>query len=447
MKRYIYIIIGIVVAAVIIILVLFLIKNRAAGPSLVTSGTGSLPATGAQGSGSSSPAGSGGTACGASPIGLSPITGSSTPTTTSGQMAVQSFGVLSSNPVIDYFVDSHNTITAIEPTGEVFTVSSGQSTIVNSSTIDNIISAKFSYDGKKILVSYGDPSNPQAGVFDVATNAWTSLPQGMISPEWAPLNTYQIAYLVTTNSGKLALATMDAANLKIAPSALLSLNASDLTLQWPSKTEFILSDRPTAQSPGSIWAFNSQTGGFSSILYGVDGAESMWSNNSTFPYGLLFFNGNSGNTLELQALSGNLPTESLTFATLPSKCVFNTESMPIASSSTSTTAATSTPSSTTKKAPAPAKNSPTSTPYLALYCGVPRGSSGFSSAHLPDDYNMMALFTSDDLYKVNTQTGAVQSLWSDATQNVDVSDVKFANNALFFVNRYDQKLYGLTFTN
>jgi hypothetical protein len=87
----------------------------------------------------------------------------------------------------------------------------------------------------------------------------------------------------------------------------------------------------------------------------------------------------------------------------------------------------------------------TSTAYLALYCGVPRSSSGFSSARLPDDYETMALFTSDNIYKIITATGVEQVLWSDATQNVDVSDVRFFNNALFFVNRYDQKLYGLTF--
>jgi len=59
----------------------------------------------------------------------------------------------------------------------------------------------------------------------------------------------------------------------------------------------------------------------------------------------------------------------------------------------------------------------------------------------------MALFTSDDVYKINTATGAEQVLWDDAGQNMDVSDMKFFNNALFFINRYDNKLYGLTFAN
>lgn len=57
---------------------------------------------------------------------------------------------------------------------------------------------------------------------------------------------------------------------------------------------------------------------------------------------------------------------------------------------------------------------------------------------------MMSLFTSDDIYKINLATNAVNPIWSDQTQNMDVSNMKIFNGTLFFVNRYDQKLYGLT---
>jgi hypothetical protein len=352
-------------------------------------------------------------------------------------VVVSNFGVLSQYPVLDYFVDAQNNITAIEPTGAIFAITNGQSTIINSSTIGSIISASFSYDGKKIIVSYGNPTNPQGGIFDVATGVWTALPQGMLSPQWSPIDNYQIAYLVATSNGKLALATLSAASLKTAPSVLLDISANDLTLQWPAKNQFILADKPSSQNAGSVWAFNSSIGTLYPLIYEVSGAEGIWSHNTTIPYGLTFFNNPSGqgNTLQLQAISGNLTTQPLSFQTLPSKCAFNTEQMPAAATSTAANGKTSTAAA------------PTSTPYLALYCGVPRSSSGFSSAHLPDDYNTMALFTSDDIYKINTATGAEQVLWSDATQNMDTSDMKFFNNALFFVNRYDQKLYGLTFSN
>jgi len=439
MKRYTYIIIGIIVAAAIAILILFLIKNNSVSPSpslTETTTTGSLPTTGTQGSNSSGTENSVGT------LGLSSATSSISGT--GSQVTVSNFGVLSQDPILDYFIDAKNNITAIEPTGAVVTISNGQSTTINSSTINDIISASFSYDGKKILVSFGDPSDPQMDIFDVATNAWITFSKGIQSPQWSPINNYQIAYLMAPSAGKLALETINVANLKGAPATLLTLNANDLGLQWPTKSEFILSDKPTSQNAGSVWASNSTAGTLTPLIYEVSGAEGIWSHNTTIPYGLTFFNDVSGqgNTLQLQAFSGSLATQPLSFLTLPSKCTFNTEQMAIATS-TAAGAASSTASSTTKiKTATPVV---TSTPYLALYCGIPRSSSGFSSAKLPDDYLTMALFTSDDIYKINTATGGEQVLWSDATQNMDISDMKFFNNALFFVNRYDNKLYGLTF--
>ena len=66
-----------------------------------------------------------------------------------------------------------------------------------------------------------------------------------------------------------------------------------------------------------------------------------------------------------------------------------------------------------------------------------------SISHLPDDYNQMSLFTSDDIYRINLQSGAIDTTFKDPTQNMDISDVKLFNQTLFFVNRYDQKLYGV----
>lgn len=414
MKRYIYIIIGIVVVAVLAILVLLYIKDRPSATGGTTGSlttTGSLPSVGTQGSTTSgSGTGAGGGAFGTTGSGSS-TTGASG-TTGSGQAGTQHFGALSNDPVLAYFVSAQNNITAIEPTGAIVTIVGGQSTTINSSTINDIISASFSYDGKKILVNFGDPASPQSSIFDLTTKTWAPLPQGIQSPQWSQAN-YQIAYLSATSGGKVVLSTIDASNLKKAAVTLFTLNASDLTLQWPSKNDFVLSDKPTSYNAGSIWLFNAQAGTLSSLVYETPGAEGIWSNNTTTPYGLVFSIAASGqsDTLQLQALSGSAPTQTLNFVTLPSKCAFNTTE----------------PSSS-----------------LALYCGIPRSSSGFSSANLPDDYNDMALFTSDDIYKINTATGATQVLWSDQTQSMDVSDVKLFNGTLFFVNRYDQKLYGLT---
>jgi hypothetical protein len=433
MKRYIYIIIGIIVLAVVAILVLLFIKNQSTPTSGTTGTTGTLPITGTTGSGTSTTSsGSGnGFGSGTSTTGFGGSSASGTTGTGGSQTGATSFGVLSSDPILDYFVNPQNVITAIEPTGAIVTIANGQSTTINSSTINDIISASFSYDGKKVLVNFGDPGSPQSSVFDLTTQTWTALPQGMQSPVWSP-SSYQIAYFANTNNGELALAVLNISSPKSGASILLTLHATDLDLQWPMKTQFVISDKPTSQNAGSIWDFNSQAGTLIPLDYETPGAESIWSNNTTTPYGLAFFNGNGSqnNVLQLEPMYGSLPIQQLNFLTLPSKCAFNNEMTPTSTTGVGTSTVTT-----------------TSTPYLALYCGIPRSSSGFSSAQLPDAYETMALFTSDDIYKINTVTGTTQALWTDQTQNMDVSDMKLANNALFFVNRYDTKLYGLTFSN
>jgi hypothetical protein len=438
-KRYIYIIIAIIVLAAIAIAILLLIKNKAAmngGTGATMSTGGSLPVVGTQGSG-----GTGGGGSGAS---LSLPSGSNTGTGAGGSAAAPSFGVLSNNPVADYAVNASNTVIAIEPTGEVFTVVSGQSSIINTSTTGDIIAARFSYDGEKALVNFGDPNNPQTSLYDLASNTWTPLPQGMQSPVWSPAG-YQIAFFASAGGGRIALQTIDAstaASLKKSPITLLTLNAADLDLQWPIKNDLVLSDKPSSENAGSIWLFDISAGTLSAVADNEPGLEGTWSGDAAAPYGLLFFNSQGqGSTLQLQALSGSAPTEELSFSTLPTKCAFSVQAEPGAAAQAQTATASSTGKTSSS---IPAATAVTSTSYLALFCGVPRSSSGFSSARLPDDYNTMALFTSDDLYEVNTATGDIQSLWSDQTQNMDVSDVKIFNGVLFFVNRYDQKLYGLT---
>ena len=118
MKRYIYIIIGIVVAAAIVILILFLIKNHSRRPfSRHINATGSLPATGAQAAAASAPAGSGGSGVGASTLGLSPITGAARPPPRRTDGRAKLWRPFKQSRSLIILSTQHNTITAIEPTG------------------------------------------------------------------------------------------------------------------------------------------------------------------------------------------------------------------------------------------------------------------------------------------------------------------------------------------
>src|SRR5579863_9331808 len=100
MKRYIYIIIGIIVVALAAIGILLFIKGR---QSAGGTGGAALPPVGTQGTGGTGTTGTGGTSG----------TGSGgTPTTSGGTTggAAASFGMISVNPVADYFVNAQNMV-------------------------------------------------------------------------------------------------------------------------------------------------------------------------------------------------------------------------------------------------------------------------------------------------------------------------------------------------
>ena len=107
----------------------------------------------------------------------------------------------------------------------------------------------------------------------------------------------------------------------------------------------------------------------------------------------------------------------LSFATLPSKCAFG----------------------------APIAASGTANPSAPIYCAVPSDQNIFSVARLPDEYNQDMYFTDDDFYSIDTDTGLLNEIFSASliNQTIDATDMKVFNNILFFVNRYDQKIYAL----
>jgi hypothetical protein len=188
----------------------------------------------------------------------------------------------------------------------------------------------------------------------------------------------------------------------------------DVTVQWPSKNNMIISDRPSAYTTGSIWLFNVSSKTLSPVVYENLGMESLWNASGS---ALLFSAGsnNAGGELTFKNASGTEKT--LSFATLPSKCVFGPS-----------TAA-----------------SGTANPSVLIYCAVPRDQNTFSIARLPDEYDQNVYFTDDDFYRMDAGTGSLNQIFSFGTAglSIDATRVKAFNNILFFINRYDQKIYAL----
>lgn len=324
------------------------------------------------------------------------------------------FGIVSNDPALDYFVNASNTVTLIKPDGTIESIANNETSMVSGSAIPNIISTAFSYNGEKILVTSRVGTTTQSSVFDLVAQTWTNLPNGIQSPAWSPTD-YQIAYLVPSNTGSATLTVVNEGVANAKSVAITSFSMEDTVLRWPSKNTIIISDRPSAYTTGSIWLFDIPSQTLSSIVYEALATESLWNASDS---ALLFLTGtsNAGGQLIFQDSTG--ARKILSFSTLPSKCAFG---------------------------PISAAASDTANPSAVVYCAVPHDQDTFSLARLPDEYDQYMYFTNDDFYSINTDTGSLNQIFSFSTANtnIDATDMKVFNNVLFFINRYDQKIYAL----
>ena len=425
MKR-IYLIIGVVALAVIALAAWWFFSRSQLIPA--APGTaGSLPGIGIPSIGFS-----GGNGQPGSSQGSQNGVGTGTP----GQPIGKNFGIVSNETVLNYFVSASNSAVTIQPDGKIEQISSGQSTYLSSSAISGIISAEFSYDGKRVLVGFGNQASPQWSVFDIDKKAWTPLPMNPAVAAWSPYD-YQIAYFAAA-SGANALETIDLANSKAKPKILVSFPNQDFGILWASSSTIFLSDRSNALFSGSILAINPKTGILSSVVQSRVGLEARWNAGGTLGIILAGTRLGRGGSLGIIDNAGNLVHE-ISFLTFPSKCVFpplattTLQAPPSAITVVSGTALRATTTTVALSKPSP-----------SVICGVPRNASALSNGQLPDAYDEMRIMTSDDIYQIGLADGKVTPVFNDPLQGLDVSNVKFFNGAVFFVNRYDQKLYAIS---
>ncbi len=422
MKRYFYLFI-IVAAVVLVVLIGYFLRYRAGAPNPSPEpAPGGLPNVGTQTNPAPSPSGQ-------------------TPGTTSGGnvpiYAGQKFGVVADNKVLSFYVDSQNNAILVQPDGQVVKITAGKAATLSSAAVSSLIDAQFSYDGNKILVSLGDPTNPQFSIFDVASKSWQPLQLNIKAATWSPTN-YQIAYL-GDKGGIKTLTTFDLTGTKAKPATLLNIHAEDLVLNWMSADQFILSDKGSAMYGGSLWSFSVKNKTLAAFAQNQPGLDSLW--DSRAGMGLVFAADASrrGGKLTLLDAAGNV-LHGLSFTTFPSKCVFD---VTVRTPTSTTPAQQATSSKTSSKTAKPASPPP---PILekTLYCAVPRDNQKFGFAKLPDDYEKKVVFTADDFYRINLGDGSVSQVYADKAQELDAVNPRVFNQTLFFINRLDQKLYAIS---
>jgi hypothetical protein len=322
--------------------------------------------------------------------------------------------ILYKEPVLGFSPTQDGGVILVNKKGVVVSVSSsGEKKELNNSEIDNPISATFSSDSKKILVSYGKTSTPQFSVYDVASSTWQPI-LANVAATIRP-STYEVVYLYEKN-GLKNLLLWDLKKPKSTPQQISSFQIEDPVLSWKDKDTLLINERPSAYVKGSILAFSLSKKTVTPIIKDKYALHSIWNNGGSV--GLAFYGDNTyrGGTLRLYGKGGEEGSK-LSLLTLPEKCSF------INSFATTTATTTQTDNS--------------------LYCAIPRNSQTFKLAIMPDDYLKGTTVTEDDLVKINLENGSLGIVFAPTDGTMEIYKIVAGEKDIYFLNRNNDALYSV----
>lgn len=391
MKR-ILIIIGILIAAVIVVTVGMLLRDNSAAPAAPS---GSLPI-----SGTLPIAGNGDTA---TPVGNNGGNGNAG---TNGENNLPIAGVeaVAQAAVIDYAVSSDG-VTFIASNGAVISAQNAEN--LGQADFGEILSAQFSPNGKWLLVKSSDNDRVSWTLMDVAKKTWKSIQADASEMVWSRDGS-QLAYFANA-ANRNTLTTYTPATG--ATKAMLTMSAPDLRVRWKDASHMLIMDRPSSLVAGNIWEFGTVAGTLTPLVTNVSGAEILWGGADNG--GLLFKAGPTSGSLVIVNSEG-ATTQATTFLTLPSKCAFGES------------AATSTISDLSDY----------------LFCAIPQDQGTLKSHQLPDDYLKGKFGTADTLHAINLARGTLTAIIpASETFIFDAENLKVYGENVYFVNRNDSKLY------
>ena len=305
--------------------------------------------------------------------------------------------LVSENAVFSYFVNSKTlAIYLVGKDGQIFkTLGVGQPTeIVNKQTLPNLNSVVASGDGTKLVATFNYPLAPVVAVYDTAANTWERLPENTFATAFDPSSQKLVYIRTTTTGGELNI--LDLTSKKA--TKIMNLAVIDGNLTWVNKDEIILSQKPTQELTLESWLITLSKKTLTPLSGSSQAIMSLYGH-STYGLKLAYANTKKDLKLFLTTPEG-IELVILPFVTLPSKCAL------------------------TEK---------------YLYCAVP--SEYPTGIKLPDDYLKRKFYSLDSIIKIDIDTLYPITLFDTTSAKVDAEQLIVSGEKLYFVNRYDDKLY------
>lgn len=246
---------------------------------------------------------------------------------------------------------------------------------------------QFSGDG---VIDYNDSGDPVAigqPINDLSEIIWPKVS----SPDGKKVVYQKNNSLFTSDS-----------NGKNQKTLISDLKLKDIILKWPNANKIALTSKPSGLVAGGLWFLDIRNLGIIKIIGDFFGLETLFSQSGdSFIYSYADQNGKNL-TLAVYGKNGNQKIIN-NISTLVDKCVWAED-------------------------------------LINIYCAVPKSWPDF--AVLPDDYYKNAFSTTDDIWKINTETSE-KILVVENIGNISNLAVSKDESRIFFILKENQFLYKL----
>ncbi|PIR86860.1 MAG: hypothetical protein COU11_03330 [Candidatus Harrisonbacteria bacterium CG10_big_fil_rev_8_21_14_0_10_49_15] len=302
--------------------------------------------------------------------------------------------------VFDYWVRADDSsIYYVTPGGTILQKTVGQEAeIVSTLALEGLRSVTPSNDGSLAIIEFGPDNQPQFRIFNATSRSWRSLPETVRAATWSPDAT-RIAYLEHDElpAGQITLYLLDIASG--VSQRVSSIHLLDAELAWPTADALYISTPASGQAESYLWRYLIGDGTWQLVIGPQRSLAVNWIPDTDR---VILFEPRE-NSVSVGFLPELVGGERF-FKTLPSKCTA-------------------------------AEN--------ILYCAVPQDS---LPVNFFDEYHMRGLYTADSLLAVDFTTEERVTLWLDdfaAPIGIDAYRLEIAGDHLYFMNRYDGRLYSL----
>jgi hypothetical protein len=164
---------------------------------------------------------------------------------------------VSTYKVFDYgiFYDTKS-IFYLAPEGKVYKAkAAGEDAPISNQTVNALNKIEFSPAGEKILAAFGDPRQPQWGIFDLIDKVWRPLPAGILNAVWGA----DVNELITITSGDTGtnLSRLDLSkNPPERKIIVKDFRLKDIDLVYFGGDNLLIAEKPSITYKSRVWLFN-----------------------------------------------------------------------------------------------------------------------------------------------------------------------------------------------